>query len=72
MGSAVAGSVVPADSGFTDAFLLMAGVALLAGLVAMVIPVGAHRHEPAQGGALADADAGAAAPLPEPAYAGRR
>jgi MFS family permease len=37
-GSAVAGSSLPADSGYETAFLLSGGVALLAGLVALAIP----------------------------------
>ena len=41
-GSAAAGSVVPADDGFTAAFLVSAGVAALAACIAVVIPRGEH------------------------------
>ena len=37
-GSAVAGSPLPTDSGYSDAFLLGGAVALLAGVVALAIP----------------------------------
>jgi MFS family permease len=37
-GSAVAGAVLPSDGGYTTAFLISAGVAVVAALVAMLIP----------------------------------
>jgi EmrB/QacA subfamily drug resistance transporter len=61
-GSAVAG--VARDSGFTHAFAVAAGVALCAGLVALLIPRPRHHgHVPAL------EEVGAAGPLGEPAYA---
>ena len=61
-GSSVAG--IARDAGFTRAFAISAGVALCAGLVAMVIPRAQNRvHVPAL------EELGSAAPLGEPAYA---
>jgi EmrB/QacA subfamily drug resistance transporter len=42
-GSAVAGSAVPTDDGFTAAFLVSAGVAAVAAGIAVFIPRGAHQ-----------------------------
>ena len=58
-GSAAAGSPLPSDDGYTTAFLIGAGVALLAGLVAVFIPP-ARTPEPA-----------AVRSVGEPAYASR-
>ena len=41
-GSAIAGSAVPTDDGFTAAFLVSAGVAAVAACIAVVIPRGEH------------------------------
>ena len=41
-GSIVAGTGLPTDAGFTAAYLVCAGVAALAALIAIVIPRGAH------------------------------
>jgi EmrB/QacA subfamily drug resistance transporter len=41
-GSAVAGSAVPTDDGFTAAFLVSAGVAAIAACIAVMIPRGEH------------------------------
>jgi hypothetical protein len=41
-GAVVAGSVFPAESGFTAAYLVCAGVAGAAALLAVAIPRGAH------------------------------
>ena len=60
-GSAAAGSALPTDGGYTTAFLIGAGVALLAGLVALFIPPAGAEREPAR-----------LPPLGEPAYASRR
>jgi EmrB/QacA subfamily drug resistance transporter len=50
-GSAVAGSALPTDDGFTAAFLVSAGVAAVAAGIAVVIPRGEHQairsHVPA-------------------------
>jgi MFS family permease len=51
----VAGSIVasglPTDAGFTAAFLVSAGIALVAAILAVLIPRGAHRHvDPPAGG----------------------
>jgi MFS family permease len=63
--SVVAGALLPTDDALTTAFLLSAGVTLVAGLVALAIPKPAH-HENAD---LAD-ELGAANPLGEPAVPG--
>jgi MFS family permease len=42
-GSAVAGSSIPTNAGFTAAFLVSAGVAALAACIAVVIPRGDHQ-----------------------------
>ena len=42
-GSAIAGSAVPTDDGFTAAFLVSAAVAALAACIAVVIPRGEHQ-----------------------------
>jgi hypothetical protein len=60
-GSAAAGSALPTDRGYTTAFLVSAGVALLAGLVALAIP-------PAR---RPDAEPVVHGPLAEPVYASR-
>lgn len=61
-GSAVAGSVVPTDDGFVTAFLVAAGVALVAGIAAALVPRAAEHHH-----VTVATDIGAAAPLGEPA-----
>jgi EmrB/QacA subfamily drug resistance transporter len=61
--SAAAGSTLPAESGFRAAFLIAAGMALVAGLIALLIPRGMYAH------LSAAEEAGAAAPLGEPALA---
>jgi EmrB/QacA subfamily drug resistance transporter len=57
-GSAVAGSPLATDDGFTTAFLVSAGVAALAAAIAVVIPRGAHHaireRAPRPGAALAE------------------
>jgi EmrB/QacA subfamily drug resistance transporter len=63
--SAVGG--VARDSGFTDAFAVSAGVAVVAGLVALAIP-----RTRASAHATALEEVGASAPLPEPAVAEER
>jgi EmrB/QacA subfamily drug resistance transporter len=63
-GSVAAGASFPADSGFRDAFLVSAVVALAAAGVAALIPRAAvHRHAPVL------EEIGASGPLAEPAYA---
>jgi EmrB/QacA subfamily drug resistance transporter len=65
-GSAVAGTVLPTDGGYTRAFGVGAVVAVLAGIMALFIP----RRDRSGGGGephVAAADVGAAAPLGEPA-----
>jgi MFS family permease len=60
--SAIAG--VPTDAGYTDAFAISAAVGVCAGVVALLIPrARRHYHAPVL------EEVGAAAPLPEPAYA---
>jgi len=66
-GSIIAGS--PSESGFETAFLVSAGVALVAAATAMFIPKPTGEHGPHLGAAE---EAGAAGPLGEPAYAGER
>ncbi len=65
-GSALAATAVPTDDGFTLAFLVSAGVAALAGLVALLIP----SRRAAEHAAIAE-EIGAASPLGEPALAGQ-
>lgn len=60
-GSAVAGSALPTDDGYATAFFVSAGVALLAGLVALAIPPAGRR----------DPEPVVQPPLSEPAYASR-
>jgi EmrB/QacA subfamily drug resistance transporter len=62
-GSVLASTGLPGDDGYTAAFLVSGAVALVAALVAVVIPRTSHGHLPAA------AEVGAAAPLPDPAYA---
>jgi MFS family permease len=64
-GSIVAGS--PSESGFRTAFLVSAGIAVVAAAMAMFIPPAAGEHGPHLG---ARDEVGAAGPLGEPAYAG--
>jgi MFS family permease len=66
-GSAAAGSAVATDDGFTKGFLVGAGVAVVAGVAACLIPR-SERHV----SRTILADTGAAAPLGEPAYAEER
>ncbi|HEY8583906.1 MAG TPA: MFS transporter [Capillimicrobium sp.] len=63
-GSAVAGSVVPTDDGFVQAFFIASGVAVLAGIAAALIPR-APRHDHVS----AASEVGAASPLGDPALA---
>jgi EmrB/QacA subfamily drug resistance transporter len=65
-GSVVAATGLPSDDGFTTAWLLSGGIALLAALAALFIPRTSHGHLPVA------AEIGAAAPLPDPAYAAER
>jgi MFS family permease len=72
-GAILAGSIIaggsPAESGFRTAFLVSAGIAIVAAATAMFIPevTGEHAaHLDAAG------EIGAAGPLGEPAYAGER
>ena len=62
-GSVLTSTHLPGDSGYTAAFLVSGGVALVAALFAVVIPRSSHGHLP-----LA-AEVGAAGPLADPAYA---
>ena len=63
-GSAVAGSVVPTDDGFVRAFFVAAGVALLAGRAAALVPRATEHHH-----VTAATEVGAASPLGDPALA---
>jgi MFS family permease len=66
-GSVLGATRLPSDSGYTAAFLISGASALVAGLAAVLIPSdGGHAHLPAA------AEMGAAAPLPDPAYATER
>jgi EmrB/QacA subfamily drug resistance transporter len=65
-GTAVAATRLPTDGGYTGAFLLSAGVALLAAFAALAIPRTSHGHLSVAG------EVGAAGPLPDPAYATER
>jgi dipeptide/tripeptide permease len=62
-GSVLASTRLPSDDGYTAAFLLSGGIAFLAALLALAIPRTSHSRMSAAG------EIGAAAPLPEPAYA---
>lgn len=62
--SIVAGAMLPTDAAFKAAFLVAAGVSILAGIMALLIPNNGHAHR-----SIAD-EIGAASPLPEPAYSG--
>jgi MFS family permease len=72
-GAVLAGSIVagghPSEAGFRTAFLISAGIAVVAAATAMFIPAVTGEHGPHLGGA---AEVGAAGPLGEPAYAGER
>jgi MFS family permease len=62
-GSVLASTGLPSDSGYTTAFLISGGIAFAASVMALLIPGSSHSHlSPA-------AEMGAAAPLPDPAYA---
>ena len=63
-GSAVAGSAVPTDGGFTKAFAIGGVVAVIAGLVAMFIP---RRVPLEEDGDVPMVEVGAPSPLGEPA-----
>jgi sugar phosphate permease len=65
-GTALAATGFPTDGGYTGAFILSGAVAALAALAALAIPRTSHGHLPVA------AEVGAAAPLPEPAYATER
>jgi len=62
--SIVAGAVLPTDTAFQTAFFAAAGVSILAGIMALLIPSHGHAHR-----SVAD-EVGAASPLAEPAYSG--
>jgi len=62
--SIVAGAVLPTNSAFRTAFFAAAGVSILAGIMALLIPSHGHAHRPAID------EVGAASPLAEPAYSG--
>jgi MFS family permease len=66
-GSIIAGS--PSESGFRTAFLVSAGIAIVAGATSMFIPAVSGEHAAHLGAAE---ELAAAAPLGEPAYAGER
>ena len=53
---------LPSDDAFLAAFMAAAGVSILAGIMALLIPSASHAHQPA-----AD-EIGAASPLGEPAF----
>jgi EmrB/QacA subfamily drug resistance transporter len=66
-GSVLASTGLPSDSGYTAAFIISGAVALVAALAALLIPTdGGHEH------LSVAAEMGAAAPLPDPAYATER
>jgi EmrB/QacA subfamily drug resistance transporter len=65
-GSALAATGLPTDSGYTAAFVVSGVVAGLAAVFALAIPRTSHGHLPVA------AEIGAAAPLPDPAYATER
>jgi hypothetical protein len=63
-GSVLASTHLPSDDGYTIAFVISGAGALVAALAAIFIPSdGGHEHLPVA------AEIGAAAPLPDPAYA---
>jgi MFS family permease len=63
-GSVLGATHLPGDDGYTAAFLISGAGALVAAVAAALIPSdGGHDHLPAA------AEMGAAAPLPDPAYA---
>ncbi|MDX6686117.1 MAG: hypothetical protein QOF86_2245 [Baekduia sp.] len=62
-GSVLASTGLPGDGGYTGAFIACGAIALAAGLVALFIPRTSHGHLPVLN------EIGAAAPLPDPAYA---
>jgi EmrB/QacA subfamily drug resistance transporter len=62
-GSVLTSTGLPSDSGYTAAFVISGVIALVAAAAAVVIPRTSHGHLPIA------AEMGAAAPLPEPAYA---
>ncbi|MCW2992224.1 MAG: transporter [Solirubrobacterales bacterium] len=72
-GAILAGTIVaggsPSDAGFRTAFLVSAGIALVAAAMAMIIPAVSGEHAPHLS---ALGELGAAGPLGEPAYAGER
>ncbi len=61
-GSIIAGTGLPSDSAFQTAFMVTAGVSILAGIMALLIPSTSSAHLP-----VAD-EIGAASPLGEPAF----
>lgn len=61
-GSIVAGSLLPSNSSYTTAFLVAAGISVIAAFLAAFIPSASHAHIP-----VLD-EIGAASPLAEPAY----
>jgi EmrB/QacA subfamily drug resistance transporter len=62
--SVLASTQLPSDDGFSEAFFISGGIALIAAVAAVLIPTdGGHEHLPVA------AEMGAAAPLPDPAYA---
>ena len=66
-GTLVAGTGLPTDAGFTAAYLVCAGVAALAALIAIVIPRGAHhviRVRVERGGTARHADRAMTETLP--------
>jgi EmrB/QacA subfamily drug resistance transporter len=66
-GSVIASTSLPSDSGYAAAFFISGGVALVAALAAVLIPSsGGHARLPVA------AEIGAAAPLPDPAFATER
>jgi EmrB/QacA subfamily drug resistance transporter len=63
-GSVLGATHLPSDGGYTAAFVVSGAGALVAAFAALLIPTdGGHDHLPAA------AEMGAAAPLPDPAYA---
>ncbi|MCW3003686.1 MAG: transporter [Conexibacter sp.] len=65
-GSVLASTGLPSDSGYTTAFLVSGAIALVAACAALAVPRTSHGHLPVA------AEMGAAAPLPDPAYATER
>jgi MFS family permease len=55
------GTGLPGDDAFTTAFLVAAGISILAGVMALLIPSTGHSHQPVMD------EIGAASPLGEPA-----